>query len=83
MTASLKSLAVFGLLFIGASSASPIAGRSNGTCTTLNQRKAWHNLSDTEKAEYLRAEKCLMESPAKLGTIKGAQNRWDELQWAQ
>lgn len=40
-----------------------------------------HTLNDTEKAEYITAEKCLMNSPPKAG-ITGAQNRWDELHWA-
>lgn len=38
-----------------------------------------HTLTDDEKAEYIRAEKCLMSRPAKLG-INGTENRWDELQ---
>lgn len=38
-----------------------------------------HTLTDDEKAEYIRAEKCLMSQPAKLG-INGTENRWDELQ---
>ncbi|KAL1880128.1 hypothetical protein Daus18300_001491 [Diaporthe australafricana] len=38
-----------------------------------------HTLTDDEKAEYIRAEKCLMAKPAQLG-INGTQNRWDELQ---
>ncbi|KUI61095.1 Tyrosinase [Cytospora mali] len=53
----------------------------NRTCTSLNQRKAWHTLTDDEKAEYLRAEKCLMSRPTQLN-IEGAKNRWDEVQWA-
>ncbi|KAF6813124.1 amino acid transporter [Colletotrichum sojae] len=51
---------------------------SNSTCTSLNQRKAWHTLSNDEKSDYLQAVKCLMTSPAKSG-ITGAKTRWDEL----
>lgn len=42
---------------------------------------ARHNLTDAEKKEYLDAELCLMNSPAKSG-IEVAQNRWDELTYA-
>lgn len=38
-------------------------------------------MSDTEKSAYIEAELCLMSTPAKAG-IEGAQNRWDELDWA-
>lgn len=68
---------VLGLL---ASGTDALAAR-NGTCTKLNQRKAWHTLTDDEKSAYITAEKCLMSSPPKLGTIEGAKNRWDELHW--
>lgn len=39
------------------------------------------SLTDTEKAEYIRAEKCLMTSSPR-NNITGAKTRWDELQWA-
>jgi tyrosinase len=38
-------------------------------------------LTDSEKSEYLRAEKCLLESSAKGGVNDAAKTRWDELQW--
>lgn len=38
-------------------------------------------MTDTEKASYIEAELCLMARPAQAG-ITGAQNRWDELDWA-
>jgi tyrosinase len=38
-----------------------------------------HALSEEEKLAYISAEKCLMESPAKLG-FAGAKTRFDELQ---
>ena len=38
-------------------------------------------MTDTEKALYIEAELCLMARPAQAG-ITGAQNRWDELDWA-
>lgn len=38
-------------------------------------------MTDIEKASYIEAELCLMARPAQAG-ITGAQNRWDELDWA-
>lgn len=37
-----------------------------------------HKLTTEEKSEYIRAEKCLMAQPAKLG-FKRARTRFDEL----
>lgn len=54
----------------------------HGTEFLLSSPPPRHTLTDSEKSDYLQAEKCLMSSPAKLGTIEGAENRWDELQWA-
>ncbi|KAK9773957.1 putative Tyrosinase copper-binding domain-containing protein [Seiridium cardinale] len=54
---------------------------ANGTCVQPNQRKAWHTLTDLEKADYLKAEKCLLAAPAKGGVVDGAVTRWDELHW--
>lgn len=50
---------------------------TTGTCANLHHRKAWHNLTDEEKAAYIEAELCLMRSPPKIGHPL-AQNRWDE-----
>ena len=32
-----------------------------------------------DKKAYIKAEKCILSSPAKLGTFPGAITRWDEL----
>lgn len=56
-------------------------------CTTINQRKSWAALKDDEKLEYIRAEKCLMESnpindsdPSYISNEYGTiQNIWDQL----
>lgn len=90
MASSWRSWALSGLLLLGEleqSHASTLVQRSTNTtsvptpaCTQLNQRKSWRTLTDTEKADYIQAEKCLLESPAKAG-IEGAQTRWDEVQW--
>ncbi|KAK7702785.1 hypothetical protein SLS64_009395 [Diaporthe eres] len=50
---------------------------TSGTCPELHQRKAWHKLTDDEKAAYIEAELCLMRSPPKTGHPL-VQNRWDE-----
>ncbi|ROV90064.1 hypothetical protein VSDG_08365 [Cytospora chrysosperma] len=82
MAPSLTTSAILGLLSLSCLTGASSIPRRNGTstCTSLNQRKAWHALSNDEKAEYLRAEKCLMSRPAKLN-IEGAENLWDEIQW--
>ena len=38
-------------------------------------------MTDSEKSSYIDAELCLMARPPQVG-ITGAQNRWDELDWA-
>ncbi|KAL3470332.1 hypothetical protein BJX99DRAFT_264324 [Aspergillus californicus] len=58
-----------------------IPGSDAAACTSLNRRKSWNVLTLTEKAEYIRAERCLMKHPPVVGTIEGAQNVWDELHW--
>ncbi|KAL2265967.1 hypothetical protein VTJ83DRAFT_5319 [Remersonia thermophila] len=61
--------------------ARPVTPRtSNGTCTTLLQRRAWHTFTDAEKRAYIDAELCLMAKPATLG-LNGTKNRFEELQW--
>ncbi|KAL1859478.1 hypothetical protein Daus18300_009623 [Diaporthe australafricana] len=61
---------------------SPVAPRdTNGTCTEVHQRKAWHNLSDDEKTAYLDAELCLINSPPKLN-LPDCESRFDELVYA-
>ncbi|KAH8894296.1 Di-copper centre-containing protein [Thozetella sp. PMI_491] len=54
--------------------------RDAPSCTVKTQRKPWQNLTSTERADYINATLCLMNSPAKVGT-KGAKTRWDELQY--
>ncbi|KAI0130350.1 amino acid transporter [Xylariales sp. AK1849] len=75
---SLKAIVVLGLSVANVA-ATPSYKRA-GTCTELNQRKAWSALTDTEKAEYIDAELCLMALPASAG-IDGAITRWDDIQY--
>ncbi|KAI0973839.1 Di-copper centre-containing protein [Xylaria arbuscula] len=49
-------------------------------CTVKTQRKAWEDLTSTEKAAYIEAELCLMAAPPIAG-VPGAENIWDELQF--
>ncbi|KAL2160796.1 hypothetical protein VTH06DRAFT_993 [Thermothelomyces fergusii] len=52
---------------------------ASAACTNPAKRRAWHTLSNDEKLEYIQAELCLMELPAKLG-LPAARTRFDELQ---
>ncbi|KAI6350725.1 hypothetical protein MCOR25_010440 [Pyricularia grisea] len=56
-----------------------VAQAASAACTNPIQRKAWTALTDAEKADFLQAEVCLMETPSKTG-FAGARTRWDELQ---
>ncbi|KAI6263822.1 hypothetical protein MCOR07_010646 [Pyricularia oryzae] len=56
-----------------------VAQAASAACTNPTQRKAWTTLTDAEKADYLQAEVCLMETPSKTG-YAGSRTRWDELQ---
>lgn len=48
---------------------------SLGLLTAVNR----HKLTNDEKSAYLKAQKCIMTSPAKLNKLPGAKTRWDEL----
>lgn len=81
MALSLVKTALFGVLAAGlAVDASPSSKRS-GTCTSINQRKAWHNMTNDEKMSFIDAELCIMSSPTRSGWIPGAKNLWDELHY--
>ncbi|ROV87627.1 hypothetical protein VMCG_10622 [Cytospora schulzeri] len=83
MSRSLTTSAILGLLSLSCLTSAASVSRRDGSnaCTSLNQRKAWHTLTNDEKAEYLQAEKCLMSRPTKLN-VEGTENLWDEIQWA-
>ncbi|KAI1427740.1 Di-copper centre-containing protein [Xylaria sp. FL1777] len=49
-------------------------------CTVKSQRKAWEDLTNTEKEAYINADLCLMETPPISG-VSGAESVWDELQY--
>lgn len=53
----------------------------NGTCNAQNirVRKEWRNLSVSEKKAYLKAEQCLLASPAGT-TLSGVTSRFSDLQ---
>lgn len=38
-----------------------------------------HDISTADKKAYLKANRCLLESPQKLNRLPGAKTRWDEL----
>lgn len=52
---------------------------ASSACTNPGKRRAWHTLSNDEKLEYINAELCLMETPARLD-LPAAKTRFDELQ---
>ncbi|KAI1087408.1 Di-copper centre-containing protein [Rostrohypoxylon terebratum] len=56
------------------------SGEKDNECTEITKRMPWGNLTSTEKSDYIKADLCVMSSPPKSG-IKGAKNRWDELQY--
>ncbi|KAL3469805.1 hypothetical protein BJX99DRAFT_64400 [Aspergillus californicus] len=66
------------LVLLGSIAVAAFADNAKPGSCTRNQRKAWHNMSDSEKSAWTDAELCLMESPPKLG-LEGPLNRWDEL----
>ncbi|KAK0623697.1 hypothetical protein B0T14DRAFT_536537 [Immersiella caudata] len=66
-----REVAIFALLLCAPTNAQP--------CTNPAKRRAWHTLNNIEKTEYLDAELCLMNKPARLG-LPGAKTRFDELQ---
>lgn len=50
--------------------------------SVLTSDIARHKLSPTEKAAYIQADLCLMNSPAKAFVdVEGVETRWDDLQW--
>ncbi|KAI1347292.1 Di-copper centre-containing protein [Xylaria sp. FL0043] len=49
-------------------------------CTVKSQRKAWEDLTSTEKEAVINADLCLMQTPP-IANIEGATNVWDELQY--
>ncbi|KAF8954699.1 hypothetical protein BDZ97DRAFT_1927844 [Flammula alnicola] len=55
-------------------------GYHPGSCENLLQRREWRTLSDTEKADYITAVKCLQAHPAINPVFKAAKTRFDEFQ---
>lgn len=76
--AGLMFTSIIYLSLCSLSSASPLWPRQTAPCAGLHQRKAWHDLTDDERADYIVAELCLMHSPSKTNQPL-AQNRWDEI----
>lgn len=70
-------LAVIALATASIASALP---RTDEVCTAPVVRREWRELSDSEKAEYLRAAVCLRELPkAKYAAIEAVTTRMDDL----
>lgn len=74
---STSVLAIFSLAAAAAASAVP---RATGSCTNPEVRKEWRELTDAEKAEYLRAAVCLHNLPKeKYAAVDAVTTRNDEL----
>ncbi|RYP18199.1 hypothetical protein DL765_004056 [Monosporascus sp. GIB2] len=70
-------LPIFSLAVAAAASAIP---RADGACTNPAVRKEWRELTNAEKAEYLRAATCLRGLPkAKYADIDAVTTRMDDL----
>ncbi|KAH7304025.1 hypothetical protein B0I35DRAFT_363867 [Stachybotrys elegans] len=62
--------------------AARVVPASNGSCTNPVVRKEWRELTDGEKAEYIRAAVCLRGLPSeKYAEIEAVTTRMDELVW--
>lgn len=72
-----QALAVLAVAAVSAS-AFP-TGRAAEECENKLQRRAWHTLADEEKAEYIKAEQCLMGLEATAG-LPVSRSKFDELQ---
>ncbi|KAI0412994.1 amino acid transporter [Xylaria grammica] len=81
MTPYLIEKAVLLAAFAGISSSTLVYPRqSNQTCSEIRQRVPWTSLTDNEKAAYIQADLCLINSPSKSG-FEGAVTRWDDIQY--
>ncbi|KAL0930091.1 uncharacterized protein CTRU02_214911 [Colletotrichum truncatum] len=70
--------ALFAASFAAAATASAIP-RADGVCTEPAVRKEWRELTDAEKAEYLRAAVCVRKLPkSKYATIDAVKTRMDD-----
>ncbi|EJT73696.1 hypothetical protein GGTG_07552 [Gaeumannomyces tritici R3-111a-1] len=70
------------LSLVAAATASAIPAPRATQCTTPEVRKEWRELSTDEKAEYIRAAKCLRELPKqKYADVAAVTTRMDDLVW--
>ncbi|KAL8393821.1 hypothetical protein RB595_003539 [Gaeumannomyces hyphopodioides] len=70
------------LSLVAAASASAIPAPRATQCTSPEVRKEWREMSTEEKAEYIRAAKCLRELPKqKYADVAAVTTRMDDLVW--
>ncbi|KAF8802289.1 tyrosinase [Phlegmacium glaucopus] len=55
-------------------------GLTNNKCKDLLQRREWRKLSNVEKANYIKAIKCLQSRPPRHQHIEAVKTRFDEFQ---
>ncbi|KAH7374685.1 monooxygenase [Plectosphaerella cucumerina] len=73
---------IISLFAMAATAAGSAIPRADGTCTDPVVRKEWRELTDGEKAEYIRAAVCLRGLPkAKYAEIDAVTTRLDDLVW--
>lgn len=72
--------AFLAVLAVGTAAHASAVLRVPGSCTNPAVRKEWRELSDTEKAEYIRAAVCLRNLPkTKYTELEAVTTRLDEL----
>lgn len=71
---------VFTIISLAAAAAASAIPRADGACANPAIRKEWRELTDAEKAEYIRAAVCLRGLPkAKYAAIDAVTTRMDDL----
>lgn len=71
---------VFSIVSIAAAASASAIPRADGACANPAIRKEWRELTDAEKAEYIRAATCLRGLPkAKYADIDAVTTRMDDL----
>lgn len=74
------SSSVFTIFSLAAAAAASAVPRATSSCTNPEVRKEWRELTDAEKAEYLRASVCLYNLPKeKYAAVDAVTTRNDEL----
>ncbi|KAF2427391.1 Di-copper centre-containing protein [Tothia fuscella] len=71
---------LLGFMIVKCSPSTAIKQSNKTACSQLRQRKAWHNLSNTEKTKYLNAELCLMNLNSTNNLLPTSRTKFQQLQ---